>query len=57
MHNFTDGIAIGASFSISGGEKGGSGHKMGIAAMLSVLFHEIPHELSDFTILIESGMR
>ena len=50
MHNFTDGIALGASFG-STGSKG-----LGTAALLSVLFHEIPHELSDFTILVESGM-
>ena len=50
MHNFTDGIALGASFS-STASKG-----LGTAALLSVLFHEIPHELSDFTILVESGL-
>ena len=48
MHNFTDGIALGASFAASKG--------LGTAALLSVLFHEIPHELSDFTILVESGL-
>ena len=37
MHNFTDGVAIGATYS--------SGHGLGIATTISVFFHEIPHEL------------
>ena len=37
MHNFTDGIALGASFA--------SGKGLAMATLLSVLFHEIPHEL------------
>lgn len=48
MHNFTDGIAIGASFA--------SGHGLAYATFLSVIFHEIPHEIGDFTILIQSGL-
>jgi zinc transporter ZupT len=65
MHNFTDGVALGASFgsagkahsSGSGGSSGGGGGSaLGTAALLSVLFHEIPHELSDFAILVESGL-
>jgi len=48
MHNFTDGIAIGASFA--------SGHGLGYATFLSVIFHEIPHEIGDFTILLQSGL-
>lgn len=47
MHNFTDGLAIGATF--------GSGHSLALATFLSVFFHEIPHELGDVSILIESG--
>lgn len=39
MHNFTDGIALGASFA--------SGRGLAIATLLSVLFHEIPHELGN----------
>jgi zinc transporter 7 len=50
MHNFTDGIAIGASFASSG-----SG--LGFATFVSVVFHEIPHEIGDFTILINNGLR
>jgi zinc transporter ZupT len=50
LHNFTDGCAIGASF-VSG--NGG----LATATLVSVLFHEIPHELGDFVILVESGYR
>lgn len=47
MHNFTDGIAIGASFA--------GGTSLGMATTLSVFFHEIPHEIGDFTILLQNG--
>lgn len=47
MHNFTDGLALGAAFS--------SGKGIALATMVSVFFHEIPHELGDFSILIQSG--
>jgi zinc transporter 7 len=50
MHNFTDGLAMGASHS------SGDGH-LALAATLSIFFHEVPHEIGDFTILVESGMR
>ena len=52
MHNFTDGLAIGASFTGAGGGM----HGLGLAAFLSVMFHEIPHEIGDFTILVNSGL-
>ena len=42
MHNFTDGIAVGVSFATSKG--------LAIAIFLSVIAHEIPHEIGDFTI-------
>jgi zinc transporter 7 len=63
LHNFTDGIAIGASFA-------GSSYddslllvdqvktlirSRGGLATLAVLFHEIPHELGDYSILVSSG--
>jgi len=48
MHNFTDGIAIGASFS--------SGAGLAKVKVLSVLLHEVPHEIGDFTILVHSGL-
>jgi len=46
-HNFTDGLAIGASFL--------AGRNVGYVTSLAVLFHEVPHEIGDFAILIESG--
>ena len=50
MHNFTDGLAVGASF----GAK--SSQTMALATFLSVLFHEIPHEIGDFSMLVEGGL-
>lgn len=50
LHNFTDGLAMGSSFA------SGKGFNLAIATFLSVLFHEIPHEIGDFTILIENGL-
>jgi zinc transporter 7 len=47
LHNFTDGVAIGASF------VGGKG--LGIAVFLSILAHELPHEIGDFAILVKNG--
>lgn len=58
-HNLTDGIAIGASFAASaskGRAGGGGGGCMGLATTLSVLLHEVPHEIGDFSILVQSGM-
>jgi zinc transporter 7 len=49
MHNFTDGIAIGAAYV--------SGRGIGLATCISVILHEIPHEIGDFTILVQSGLR
>ena len=47
-HNFTDGMAIAASFQ--------SGVGVGMSTTIAVLLHEIPHEVGDFAILIQSGM-
>jgi len=57
LHNFTDGVAIGASFS---NFSGGAGvldimKTRGGLATLSILCHEIPHELGDFAILVKNG--
>lgn len=49
FHNFTDGLAIGASFL--------AGKNVGIVTTVTILFHEIPHEIGDYAILIQSGMR
>ncbi len=64
LHNFTDGIAIGASFA---GVSYDTTLPMmlqikhllqsrGGLASLAVLFHEIPHELGDYAILVSAGM-
>jgi zinc transporter 7 len=47
MHNFTDGLALGTSFS--------RGNKLALATMLSVMCHEIPHEIGDMAMLMRSG--
>jgi zinc and cadmium transporter len=47
FHNFMDGIVIAASFLIS--------INMGIIVSLSVIAHEIPQEIGDFAILLDSG--
>ena len=47
VHNMADGIAIGAACVASPG--------LGLVATLAVLGHEVPQELSDFTILLSSG--
>ncbi len=47
MHNFFDGFAIAASFA--------SSQALGIATTIAIIMHEIPQELSDFTLLLYSG--
>jgi zinc and cadmium transporter len=48
IHNFIDGVLIGASYLVS--------PELGIATTVAVLFHEIPQEFADFGILIHSGL-
>lgn len=47
MHNFIDGIIIGASFLIS--------VPVGIATTIAVVLHEIPQEIGDFGVLLHAG--
>ncbi len=47
IHNFMDGIIIGASFLVSA--------PVGFATTLAVIFHEIPQEIGDFAVLIHAG--
>ena len=46
-HNFTDGLAIGASYL--------AGNSVGMLTTVTILLHEVPHEIGDFAILIKSG--
>lgn len=46
-HNFTDGLAIGASYIAGSG--------IGLITTMTILLHEVPHEIGDFAILIQSG--
>lgn len=47
FHNFVDGVIIAAAFLVS--------TSLGIAAAFAVIAHEIPQELGDFMILLQSG--
>lgn len=47
LHNFTDGIAIAASFRLS--------FNLGVVNLLAISLHEIPHEVADFSFLLKRG--
>jgi zinc transporter 7 len=59
LHNFTDGLAIGASFALAKTPTDMSVTSLllsrGGLATLSILCHEIPHELGDFATLVRAG--
>ncbi|XP_058885689.1 metal cation symporter ZIP8-like isoform X1 [Acipenser ruthenus] len=48
VHNFIDGLAIGASFTVSVFQ--------GVSTSVAIVCEEFPHELGDFVILLNAGM-
>ena len=49
LHNFIDGLAIGAAFVVS--------PAIGIVTTLAVAAHEIPQEIGDFGLMLSKGMK
>jgi zinc and cadmium transporter len=49
VHNFIDGLIIGASYLTS--------IQLGIATTIAVILHEIPQEIGDFGVLIHGGFK
>jgi zinc and cadmium transporter len=48
VHNFLDGVVIGAAFTVGDG--------LGVAVALAVALHEVPQEVGDFAVLLEGGL-
>jgi len=49
IHNFIDGMVIASAFAVN--------PALGWPVAFSIIFHEIPHELGDFGVLIYSGFK
>lgn len=49
LHNFIDGVSIGAAFTDS--------ILAGLSVSLAIFCEELPHELGDFAVLLNAGMR
>lgn len=49
FHNFLDGVTIAAAFLVS--------FQLGAVTALAVFFHEIPHEIGNFGVLLAWGMK
>ncbi|MBT3298160.1 ZIP family metal transporter [archaeon] len=48
IHNFLDGLVIAGAYAVN--------IPLGIAATISVIFHEVPQEIADFGVLLYSGL-
>ncbi len=47
VHNFIDGLVIAGAYAVNIG--------LGVAATISIIFHEVPQEIADFGVLLYSG--
>jgi zinc and cadmium transporter len=48
IHNFIDGLVIAGAYAVN--------ISLGIAATISIIFHELPQEMADIGVLLYSGM-